>query len=397
MQPLTLRSRVPKCGFRAVSAWLVRSRRTTGRISQVRRLVVRGVESWTPALNIPSQRSQNQYLTRPHRGGVAQLVSALGAVQAQEYAFAKWGLALRLAGTRTDADLEAAFDRGEILRTHVMRPTWHFVAAEDIVWMLELTGPRVLSFVATYAQKFGIEQRTLTRAAAMLERAMGDGRCLTRAEVRAKLSRARIVAEGTPLWVITLYAELERIVCSGPRRGKQFTYALLSERAHRARPLLDRDEALARLTQRYFASHGPATVRDFVWWSGMTTADAKRGLQMIGARRVAEDALTYWMAGSGTVTAKPAPQVHLLPIYDEYLVAYRDRIAVPHTRADSAGTFRPTLVIDGQVAGTWTTDRAGELRVAAARRLSAGEWRGIEHEVDRFSRFIGKALVACRV
>ena len=215
-------------------------------------------------------------------------MAALGAVQAQEYAFAKWALALRLATQRTDAEIEAAIDRGEILRTHLLRPTWHFVAAPDIVWIQQLTGPRVQARLATYLRNFGIERRTVIKAATIIERALGGGRCLTRQELRATLARAGITLDGTPLALVVMSAELEHVICSGPRRGKQFTYALVSERAPKPR-ILSGDEALGELTRRYLRSHGPATVRDFVWWSSLTTADVRRGLDIIKARPREQD------------------------------------------------------------------------------------------------------------
>ena len=258
--------------------------------------------------------------------------------------------------------------------------------------MLQLTAPRVHARLAVYVGHRGLDKRTLTRATAVMEKALDGGRHLTRPELRARLARARIVLDASQLGLVMLYAELERVVCSGPRRGKQFTYARLDERAPKAR-LYDRDEALAELTRRYFASHGPATIRDFVWWSSLTTSDARRGLDMIGARPVEQDGLTYW----STTPPKPVPrqkgQVSLLPIYDEYLVAYRDRLVVPHLPgAFALGLFRHALVIDGQVVGTWTTDRSSELSVTPVRRLSTGEKADVEGEALRFGRFLGVPL-----
>jgi hypothetical protein len=353
-----------------------------------------------PHLDIAAQRLRNQRIDPPLRGRAAALVAWLGAAQAQEYPFAKWALALRLAGEATDADIEQDIDAGRILRTHVLRPTWHLVSPDDIGWMLELTGPRVHRHLASYTRRRGLERKTLARAATLFERALGGGQHLTRAELGGVLARAGITLDNFQLALAAVYAELEGVICSGPRRGKTFTYALLSERACGARRL-SREESLAELTRRYFASHGPATVRDFVWWSSLTTADARRGLDMIGARRHAHDGLTYWHMPGARAVVSPSPTVRLLPIYDEYLVSYRDRAAVPHgsgTIGSGAATvtFRHALVIAGQVAGTWNTGvhpTGVAVKVTPARQLTRREQSGIEAAAGRYGRFLGREIL----
>ena len=326
---------------------------------------------------------------------MADLVAWLGAVQAQEYQAAKWGLAQRMREGVCDADIDRAFDEGQILRTHVMRPTWHFVTSTDIAWMLQLTGARVQRTVASYNRRQGLDPATLVRAAGIFERALAGGRFLTRPELGAQLSRRGLEVSALQLGLLTLYAELESVVCSGPRRGKQFTYALLSERAPGARRL-PRDEALTELTRRYFRSHGPATIRDFVWWSGLTTADARRGLDAIDARSEVVQGLTYWSLGEARIGG-PASAVLFLPIYDEYMISYRDRVAVPHgpgtlKLATGAVTFQHALVSGGQVAGTWRTARRENravVHVLPLRRFTRGERQGIAGTAARYGRFLG--------
>jgi hypothetical protein len=343
---------------------------------------------------IAATRLHNQYIARGLRAEPAALVARLGAVQAQEYPFATWGLALRLARERTAAGIGEAFDAGRILRTHVLRPTWHFVTPDDIRWMLDLTGPRVHRTLAAYTRREGIDRPTLVRAVSIFERVLGSGTSRTRPELGAHLARAGIRVSSMQLGFITMYAELDAVVCSGPRRGRQFTYALVSDRAPRARRL-SRDEALAELTRRYFTSHAPATIRDFTWWSGLTVADTKRGLEMTGATRQSAGGLDYWRIGSAGASRPSPGGVHLLPIYDEYLVAYRDRVAVPHgpgVVGPAGVTFRHALVIGGQVAGTWNVRNARggcAIQVTPMRRLSKPEQAGVEAAVDRFGRFIG--------
>jgi hypothetical protein len=188
--------------------------------------------------------------------------------------------------------------------------------------------------MSTYNRQLGLDARALVRASAIIERAIGDEQFLTRRELGERLQRRRLTLDGIRLALMTMHAELEGIICSGPRRGKRSTYALVAERAPKAKRL-SRDEALATLAKRFFRSHGPATVRDFVWWSGLTKADAKRALEMNRARKQEVDGRTYWTLGQTTPPRRVhETAAHLLPIYDEFLVAYRDREAVPHGPVD---------------------------------------------------------------
>lgn len=282
-----------------------------------------------------------------------------------------------------------------------MRPTWHFVAAADIRWMLELTAPRVHRTIAHYCRKLGLDRDVCTRAAGIFERAL-DGQALTRTELNAHLQNHRMGVKGIPLAMLTIFAELEGVICSGPRRGKNQTYAQLPARAPDAKRL-PRDEALAELTRRFFRSHGPATMRDFVWWSGMTMADTKRGLEMNRAQSHAIDGHTYWTVGKESRPGKPKTNCYLLPIYDEYLVSYRDRAAVPHgpsvVKSSPRGSvmFQHALVIGGQVAGTWRMTKAGDhlaITVFPLRSLAKLERGQINEAAERYSRFIGVPVPA---
>jgi hypothetical protein len=348
---------------------------------------------------IAAIRLENQRLARPDGSSVTAIVSALGAVQAQEFEPAKWALGLRIGEKATDPAVERAFASGQILRTHVLRPTWHFVPRADIRWMLALTAPHVHRAMASYRRKLGLQAAVLTRSLRLLERILGEKGPLTRAQLRLGLAEAGLALDPERMSHVMMNAELEALVCSGPRQDRQFTYALLSSRAPQAR-LLPRDEALGRLTRRYFSSHGPATVRDFVWWSGLSTADAKRGLEMIRARSTVAGDRHYWSIAASSrrpIHHGAAPAAHLLPIYDEYLVAYRDRDAVPHAPSIvGAGghsvTFRHALVVDGRVTGTWNTSRKGDgliVTITPLRRLTREDDRAIALAVSRYERFVG--------
>lgn len=347
--------------------------------------------------DIARRRLQNERLVGTPFSTPEDVVTSLGAVQAQDYAGAKWAVALR-ARSACEADVERAIETGQILRTHVLRPTWHFVAPADIRWMLELTAPRVKAKMAYYARKRELDAGTFRRTNRALAKALEGGRYLTRVELGRALADAGVRAEGERLGHIMMHAELDGVVCNGPQRGKQFTYALLDERVPLARRLT-RDEALAALTKRYFTSHGPARESDFAWWSGLTIADAKQGLRMCEGDLVREivEGSTFWLAPGGSTPKLKSPIVHLLPNYDELLIAYQDHRASfdPGVRAklDPRNTVLANyiVVLDGKVIGGWrrTFERGSvvvETKLLVA--LDAGERRALEHAGERFGRFL---------
>jgi hypothetical protein len=308
--------------------------------------------------SVISARLRNHKLSSPTFNEPADVVRWYGVVQAQEFHQAKWALALRMRKA-TNATVEDAFNRGEILRTHLLRPTWHFVAPEDIRWMLQLTGPRVnLRCGSTYRQ-YELDAPVLKRSNRALTNALKGGKQLTRSELRAVLNRAGIAANDTVRFGhILLRAEQDGVVCSGPRRGNQFTYALLEERVPEGKRLSG-DEALAELTRRYFTSHGPATLADFVWWSGLTTSDARRGIALLdrNLERIEIGEAVYWNSGSAPKPSRTS--AHLLPAYDEYNVAYKQRQLVFDPNSVSQitnwGALGPTIIIDGRITGIWKT------------------------------------------
>jgi hypothetical protein len=306
---------------------------------------------------IASRLARQRLLGALHRSP-AEAVASLGAVQSQDYPGAKWAVGQRVARA-TDASIEDAFNRGDIVRVHALRPTWHFVAPADLRWIQALTGPRVQRILAVYDRTLGLDDKTLAKAFRILERALRDRSYKTRTELASALKAGGITAAGQTLARIMGHAELTALVCSGPQRGRLATYALVEERVPPAKALT-RDEALAELTRRYFTSHGPATIRDFVWWSGLTVKDTRAGLEAIGARSEQAGDLTLWHVHAPRLKA-PAPNgsAHLLPNYDEYLVAYKDRrFVVPPTfktmvAEQRMDIFANSLIVDGRLAGTW--------------------------------------------
>jgi hypothetical protein len=343
-----------------------------------------------------SQRLRNHRLNRSEFRKSRDVVSWMVAVQSQDYPAAKWGLGLRATGL-TDADVERDFDAGRILRTHVLRPTWHFVTPADIRWMLALTGPRVHTMCASYYRKLELDDGTFSRSQRAMERSLRGGNALTRAELQQTLYRAGIVASHQRLAFLMMHAELDGVICSGPRRGAQFTYALLEERAPRARQLT-RDESLAELTRRYFLSHGPATIRDYVWWSGLTVREAKEGIALVKPALESETIAdrTCYLAPSRTGIQPATPSAHLLPNYDEYGIAYQDRDLVGSTRRSvKPGAPKEDdshlLLINGQLAGRWrrsVNPGSALVRVFPYNRPTRAEQRLLVAAAERFGRFL---------
>jgi len=355
-------------------------------------------------LDIVGQRLRNEYLVGAPLGSPAEVVAWLCAVQAQDYAGAKWAVAQRTPA-HTDADVEEAFDAGRILRTHVLRPTWHFVRPEDIRWMLALTAPRIRAAMAYYDRKLEIDGKVRARSQAVLAKALKGGRHRTRTELAAALEGAGIAAKGQRLGHLLMHAELDAVVCSGARRGKQQTYALVDERVA-AQKGRSRDEAVAELTRRYFTSHGPAQVQDFVWWSGLTVKDARQGIEAAGGGLASDDVdgKTFWYAPGRTVGRRKAGRIHLLPNYDEYLIAFRDHSpsfdpAVGKTLGRPENVFANHIVVrDGMVIGGWRRIPDGKgVRIEARLlvRLDAEGKEALRVEAERLSRFLG-APVAVR-
>jgi hypothetical protein len=306
-------------------------------------------------LNIAYQRLHNQAISHKPFANPQDIVAWLGAMQAQEYHSVKWALALRTSGY-TDKALDNLYDEGAFVRTHVMRPTWHYVAPADIRWLLKLTGPRVHQANAYMYRQSKLDETVFKQSNAILIKELEGGRQKTRLELAAALTAAGIAASDIRLAYIIMYAELEGLLCNGARKGKQFTYALLEERVPPTKSL-DMDEALAELTRRYFQSHGPAMIQDFAWWSGLTLAEVKKGLSMLQGELVEETigGKSYWYAANQETPSK-APFALLLPPYDEYGIAYKDHSRMlPAEFAEQASTsvFGGTIVIDSQVVGYW--------------------------------------------
>jgi len=304
------------------------------------------------------QRLSSQQLTTSATGSVQTLVAYMGAVQSQDYGMAKWALGLRLKGV-TDKRIDDAFNKGEILRTHVMRPTWHFVSPADIRWMLKLTASRIKAAMSTRERYLELDSKIFLKCNTILEKALRDHHYLTKTEIEGVFSAEGIHVTHDRVTHIMVNAELDGIVCSGPRHGLQFTYALLEERAAPAKQLTD-DEALATLARKYFTSHGPATAHDFAWWAGLSVSGALKAIYLLGHELSTEKIAgqQYFFTGN-LCTGKTSGKIYLLPNYDEYTVSYKDRsmLTVKDRAAqlprDGNVLFSNCIMQNGVVIGMW--------------------------------------------
>jgi Winged helix DNA-binding domain len=306
-------------------------------------------------------RMQNQHLYENSFKHPDDVVSWFGAMQAQDYSAAKWAVSLR-SKNLSNSSLDQYFGEGKILRTHVLRPTWHFVTPADIRWMLQLTTPHICMQVIHWYRSLGLTDEVFTKTDAVLTEALKCSKQLTRSNLAEPLRQSGINVElnNLRLTFIMLHAELEGIICSGALQGKEHTYALLDERVPQTK-LLTHDEALAELTERYFRSHGPATVKDYTWWSSLPVADAKHGIEMVGSelRHEKMGGQDYWFFAHEDINQFSIAASYLLPNFDEYIIGYSDRSAIFDVSYASGldarhnPLFQHTVVMDGRIVGTW--------------------------------------------
>jgi len=308
--------------------------------------------------DIANIRLHSQQIANTKFKTAKDLVKWMGAMQAQDYYMAKWAIGVRLPGS-TDTQIQTALDKGQIIRTHLLRPTWHFVSPEDIYWILELTAPQIKASAKSRDKELELTEKIYTKSNTIIQKALRDGKHLTREELIAGLAKAKIATDNSRSSHLLLRAELEGIICSGAAKGKNRTYALLENVVPKIKPL-SKDEALAKLAKKYFSSHCPATLQDFIWWSGLSVANARHALEMIKSDFVSETvgSQTYWLINSFSIPATAAKSCYLLPAYDEFMISYKDRSASLNFENQKKsisinGIFNPIIVINGQVTGLW--------------------------------------------
>lgn len=305
-----------------------------------------------------SLRLVNQQFSAPSFQTARDLVGWMGAIQAQDYQQAKWAIGVRVPHL-TEQQVESAFSKGEIIRTHLMRPTWHFVASDHIYWMLKLTAPQIKKALNSRHRELELTETAVKRSQEIMVQALGNQSSMTREEMLVELGKSGLPTDLQRASHFMLRAEIDGVICSGPIKGKKQTYSLLSERVP-VKITLTREEALARLAKSYFSSHGPATLADFVWWSGLPVADARRGLKInkTDFNSALIDSDTYWFSDPGSLSRTLPDSLFLLPAYDEFLISYKNRSAVitadDHKKAISDnGVFKPVVLVNGQISGLW--------------------------------------------
>jgi len=347
---------------------------------------------------IAQWRLVNQQIALARYRKPVEVVAALGAMQAQDYLGTLWAIGLRLPEA-TEREVAQAIAERKIVRTWPMRGTLHFVAAADVRWMLELLTPRIIAGSASRSQRLELDVTVYARCRKIFIRALEGDRQHTREAMMELLEREGISTTAQRGYHILWRLAQEGLLCFAARSGKQATFALLEEWAPKARSL-DRDAALAELARRYFTSHGPATLRDFVWWSGLKMSDAKIAVEYAGSRLAREtiDGAVYWMPDDLPEMSKLPRTAYLLPGFDEYLLGYRDRSAVleprhaPKILPGSNGMFLPTIVIDGRVVGTWKRVLKKKTVVIAASpfaSLKKAEKILLAEAAERYGRFLG--------
>jgi winged helix DNA-binding protein len=341
---------------------------------------------------IVARRLRSQLIAAHEPRTPAEVVRTLCAVQAQDLLASLWAIGLRTPGA-TEGEVEGAFTRGEVIRTWPMRGTIHTVAVEDARWMLELMAPRVLQRMAARHAELGVDTASLHLAERVLGDALAGGRRLTRPAAAALLTEAGIPADERRNHIVGSLA-MRGVLCLAEREGRQQTVALLEECAPATAPLAQ-DEALARLVLRYFGGHGPATLQDLMWWSGLPAGMLRPAIASVAGEleeTVVGD-VAYW-SGPGAEGARAAG-VHLLPSFDELLVGYRGRSAslepahVNHVNA-GGGIFNPIVVIGGRVRGTWKrTFAKGRVAVAATpfEAFTERQRRGIGAAAERYAAY----------
>ena len=312
-------------------------------------------------MNIATYRLLNQQLLKPVFDQPKELVSWMGAMQARDYKMVRWAVGIRLKSGTVQL-VDEALRKGELLRTHVMRPTWHLVAAEDIRWMLKLSLQRNRTTINSYVRMGDMEltEKHYSQSNDLFEKLLSGNKSLTKQEIEEGFQHSGINMGDRHVHYCLMRAEIEGVVCSGVDKGNKPTYALLEERVPPVKDMT-KDEALARLAKNYFQSHSPASLQDFVWWSGLSLTEARQAIYWIESELTTEvsDSQTFYIHSSCRVSNRVTHSMHLLPPFDEYLISYKKRTDVlkleHHPKAfTNNGIFYPVILSDGQVVGNWS-------------------------------------------
>jgi hypothetical protein len=347
------------------------------------------------AREIGRQRLMNLHVAGSRWRTPAEAVAALGALQAQDYQGALWAIGLRVPGS-TIADVARAVEQRAIVRSWPLRGTLHFVAAEDLRWLLDLLGARVLKATERRQAELGLDAATLRKIEKLLSQELA-GRALTRDALREAFVRARVDPEGGRLYHCLLHFALRQLICFAAPAGKQPTFALLDEWLPKV-VRVSSEEALATLATRYFTSHGPATQQDLMRWAGLSAAEAKRGIAAASLAELELEGRRYWTANSQLAPNAASKGSFLLPGFDEYILGYKDRSAIldaAHANKivpGANGVFKPTIVHGGKVLGTWKADvtkKRVKLTPTPFASSTAAQQRAFASAGKLYAKFLG--------
>ncbi|MDL2297118.1 winged helix DNA-binding domain-containing protein [Bacteroidales bacterium OttesenSCG-928-B11] len=340
-------------------------------------------------------RLHNQLLACHSKKSSKEIVSHLGIVQAQNFDMAKWAIGVRL-NNATVCNIEDALNTGEILRTHILRPTWHFVAAEDIHEFRELSSARLLPIYEAYGKSWGADEKLIAQGSRRMEKLLEKHGHLTKQEIGEHLANDGFELDQHTLSHVLSRSELLGITCSGIVGVNKHTYALLEERVPKTKPFI-KEEALGRLAFKFFNSHGPATIHDFSWWSGLLTSEAKSALELVKEHFVSEtlNDKTFWMKNDVTIPEKDRESVLLLPPFDEFVVSYKDRSEIIEKEYHSKvmtknGIFSSTIMLNGKIIGSWRkVKKKNDIHVELSffEKTSQNREQKFEKEIERVKRF----------
>lgn len=303
-------------------------------------------------------RLYNQLLSVHGKNTPHEIVSWMGAMQSQALDMAKWAIGTRLENQKIK-DIEDALNTGQIIRTHILRPTWHFISAEDIHWMFDLSNPRLKPIYRSYTKIVKADESIIYHAIPFVEKVLAGGKHLTKEEIGTALLSQNITLDDTHLRMVINYSEMEGIIVNGLVKGNKQTFTLLEEWAPR-KETISKEEALERLARRFFTSHAPATVQDFAWWSGLSLTECRKGIECIKSNLICEtiNGREFWMKNDLKIPSPDKASALLLPPFDEFVVSYKDRSEIIKDSHYSKvmtknGLFSPTIMLNGEIIGSW--------------------------------------------
>ncbi len=350
--------------------------------------------------DIPGIRLTSQHISSKKYKTVKDLINYLGAIQAQDYLMSRWAIGVRLENS-SEKIINDAIDKGEILRTHLLRPTWHFVSSENIYWMLELTASRIKNSMSSRNRELDLTREVFRKSNRIIYNVLKGNNYLTREELILILNKAKIKTDKNRASHLLAEAELCGIICSGKTKGNKHTYALLEERVSTSE-VYEREKSLSKLALIYFQSRGPATLKDFSWWSGLNLTESGLALELIKSELISfkNDSQTYWFSDRAKENTNQKNKIYLLPAFDEYLISYTNRSAVliseeHKSMVSTNGLFRPIIVFDGKIIGTWKrTLKRDKVSVQFEyfKNPSKKVDQLVKKETENLGRFLGKKL-----